>query len=72
MDTQPLSVVMPAFNKAETIMEIINVVLQQPLVAELIVVDDCSSDDTLRIVKDMAEKDPRIQVHSHAVNKGKV
>lgn len=71
MDTQPLSVVMPAFNEAETIMEIINVVLQQPLVAELIVVDDCSSDDTLRIVKDMAEKDPRIQVHSHAVNKGK-
>jgi glycosyltransferase involved in cell wall biosynthesis len=45
--TNPLlSVVMPAFNEAATIEEIIRRVLAVPLRIELIVVDDCSTDGT--------------------------
>src|SRR5439155_12576871 len=41
-----LSVVMPAFNEAGTIEEIIRRVLAVPLRMQLIVVDDCSTDGT--------------------------
>ena len=41
-----LSVVMPAFNEAGTIEEIIRRVLAVPLRTQLIVVDDCSTDGT--------------------------
>jgi glycosyltransferase involved in cell wall biosynthesis len=41
-----LSVVMPVFNEAATIEEIIRRVLAVPLRIELIVVDDCSTDGT--------------------------
>jgi len=41
-----LSVVMPAFNEADTIEEIIARVLAVPLRIQLVVVDDCSTDGT--------------------------
>jgi glycosyltransferase involved in cell wall biosynthesis len=41
-----LSVVMPAFNEADTIEEIIGRVLAVPLRIQLVVVDDCSTDGT--------------------------
>lgn len=41
-----LSVVMPAFNEAATIEEIVRRVLKVPLRIQLIVVDDCSTDAT--------------------------
>jgi len=66
-----LSVVMPAFNEAETIGEILQVVLQQPSVAEVIVVDDCSRDETFARLTELAKSEPRIKVHRHAVNLGK-
>jgi glycosyltransferase involved in cell wall biosynthesis len=41
-----LSVVMPVFNEADTVEEIIRRVLSVPVRTELIVVDDCSTDGT--------------------------
>ena len=69
--TPCLSVVMPVFNEEKTITEVIRTVLQQPLVAELICVDDCSSDGSLAVLKGLVKSDSRIQVEAHTINQGK-
>jgi len=62
---------MPVFNEEKTIAEVIRTVLQQPLVAELICVDDCSSDGSLAVLNVLLKSDARIRVEAHAVNQGK-
>lgn len=66
-----LSVVMPVFNEAKTVAEVVRVVLEQPLVAELICVDDASQDGTRGVLEQLAAADPRIRVEVHAGNQGK-
>ena len=66
-----LSVVMPVFNEAGTVAEVIRTVLLQPVVLELICVDDCSSDASLEVLTKCAAADPRIRVATHDVNQGK-
>jgi glycosyltransferase involved in cell wall biosynthesis len=48
-----LSVVMPAYNERETIEEIVGRVLAVPIRKELIVVDDCSTDGTSDMLRDL-------------------
>jgi glycosyltransferase involved in cell wall biosynthesis len=67
----PLSVVMPVFNEALTVSVIVAKVLAQPCVAELVIVDDCSSDDTWAVLQKLADGEPRIRLHRHTVNQGK-
>jgi len=64
-----LSVVMPAFNEEDTIAEIIGLVLQSPYTAELLVVDDCSTDSTAKIVESI--HDPRVRLLRQPQNGGK-
>lgn len=71
MNSNPLSVVMPAYNEGDTIGDILAIVLNQPLVAEVIVVDDGSSDHTLHTIRDLAARDSRIIVCNHEQNRGK-
>ncbi len=66
-----LSVVMPVYNEGGTVSEIIRRVLAQPPVQELIIVDDCSSDDTLAVLRKIAVTDGRIRLFNHDVNLGK-
>jgi len=66
-----LSVIMPVYNEAATVAEIIRRVLQQEPVQELIIVDDCSSDTTLEVLRELASKEGRIRLFSHDVNRGK-
>jgi glycosyltransferase involved in cell wall biosynthesis len=66
-----LSVVMPAYNEGPTVSLIIDRVLAQPCVAELIIVNDCSTDDTWAVLQDIAKKDERIRLFTHTVNQGK-
>lgn len=68
---RPLSVVIPAYNEENTVERVIYAVLAIPLVGEVVVVDDFSSDDTVRIVKGMAENEPRLRFFSHGSNQGK-
>lgn len=68
--TRPcLSLVMPAYNEQATILQAIERVLEEPFVAELIVVNDASTDSTASLLDTLA--DPRIQVLTHAKNQGK-
>ena len=62
---------MPAYNEAKTIREILLVVLEQPSVSEVIVVDDCSHDDTFEKLAEFAKSEPRVKVHRHPQNRGK-
>lgn len=66
-----LSVLMPAFNERATIETIVERVLAQPIVAELIIVDDGSTDGTRAYLRDEAQKDSRVRTVFHETNRGK-
>jgi glycosyltransferase involved in cell wall biosynthesis len=73
METEQLylSVVMPAYNEQATIAEIIGRVLEIPNLLELIIVDDCSTDQTANIVQELAAQNDRIIYFRQPVNSGK-
>ena len=60
---------MPAFNEAKTVKTIIDKVLRRPEVFQLIVVDDGSTDQTAKILKNIKHKKLTLLIHSK--NKGK-
>jgi glycosyltransferase involved in cell wall biosynthesis len=64
-----LSVVVPCYNEEATIEALINLVLDSPWVAEIIVVDDGSKDRSREILATV--NDPKVRVVLHDVNKGK-
>ncbi len=66
-----LSVVMPAYNEAATLFEVVQKVLLIPELLELIVVDDCSTDDTPAIARNLVQQDSRIIYIRHEKNLGK-
>lgn len=66
-----VSVVMPAYNAEKTIGQAIQSVLNQTHKEfELIIVDDCSKDSTLSIIRDFQYRDSRIRVLKNNVNLG--
>ena len=66
-----VTVIMPAYNAAEGIATGIESILNQTWQnIELIVVDDCSPDDTASVVKKYAEKDTRVRLRSTPKNSG--
>jgi glycosyltransferase involved in cell wall biosynthesis len=66
-----VSIIMPAFNSAETIERAISSVVAQTYACwELIVIDDASSDNTVSIVEGLARKDSRIRLVRNAMAKG--
>jgi glycosyltransferase involved in cell wall biosynthesis len=67
-----LSVVMPVFNEAATIIRVVETVLQQPSVTELLVVDDGSSDGTWEALQQVVSAHPgRVRAVRHGKNQGK-
>ena len=71
-DIQPcVSIVMPVFNEGATVTEIIKLVLAQSPVKQLIIVDDCSTDNTWEHLQAIARTDERISLTRHEVNQGK-
>lgn len=69
---QPLfSVLMTAYNREQYIAEAIESVLRQSYPSfELIICDDCSTDNTFSIIQSYAEKDERIKVYRGEKNIG--
>jgi glycosyltransferase involved in cell wall biosynthesis len=66
-----LSVVMPVFNEERTVERVVHRVLEQPRVAEIVIVNDCSRDSTAGILDKLAASDSRIRVFHHEINRGK-
>jgi glycosyltransferase involved in cell wall biosynthesis len=71
MNTTCLSVIMPVYNEAKTVEEVIRKVLEQAEVAELITVNDASKDGTGKVLKELAQSLPKMRVLEHSVNQGK-
>ncbi len=71
MSSTALSVVIPAYNEEATIMKVIREVLAVPHLAEIIVVDDCSTDRTFDLALQMASSQPLVKVLRHPRNSGK-
>ncbi|MGH9181618.1 MAG: glycosyltransferase family 2 protein, partial [Acidimicrobiales bacterium] len=66
---QCLSVVIPCYNEAATLATAVARVLASPYTSQVVIVDDASTDDTLRIAR--AVEDPRVEVLTSPVNCGK-
>jgi glycosyltransferase involved in cell wall biosynthesis len=66
-----LSVVVPAYDEEETIEARLERVLASPWVAEVVVVDDGSTDSTVERVSAIADRDPRVRLHRQPANAGK-
>jgi len=66
-----LSVVMPVYNESQTVESVIRKVLDQEEVAELITVNDASSDGTGDVLRELAKSLPKMKVFEHDVNQGK-
>jgi glycosyltransferase involved in cell wall biosynthesis len=65
------SVIIPLYNEAAFVRHVLEEVLRQPSVAEVIVVDDCSTDESSEIVLQIAKSESRIKLIRHAHNMGK-
>jgi glycosyltransferase involved in cell wall biosynthesis len=71
-DIEPcLSVVMPVFNEAATVENVVKNVLAQRPVQQLVIVDDASTDGTWGKLQPLAQNEPRIKLVRHEVNQGK-
>ena len=71
MTNNLISIITPTYNCGAYIGETIESVQQQTVHNwEMIIVDDCSTDDTQQIVAAYAEKDDRIKYHKLAQNAG--
>lgn len=66
-----LSVVMPVYNEAGTVVEIAEKVLQQPCVKELVMVNDASTDGSRKILDELGERFENVRVFHHEFNLGK-
>ena len=72
-----LSIIIPAYNEERTIGDVLESVLAvklpYKLKKQLIVVDDCSGDSTVRCVEDFQSSHPNIEIQliRHEINKGK-
>ncbi|SHK55362.1 Glycosyltransferase involved in cell wall bisynthesis [Selenomonas ruminantium] len=65
-----ISVILPTYNRAKWLLKSIKSVIEQDYQEwELIVVDDCSPDNTGEIVKELAKTDARIRYIRNEVNK---
>jgi len=68
---QCLSVVIPAYNEATTIERVVQRLLQLPNLLEVIIVDDCSTDRTSEILRQLANQNSQLKVIRHPKNAGK-
>jgi len=72
-DAMKVSVVMPVYNEAGSVDDILSRVLglENPKIYELIVVDDGSTDDSSLNVKAWCERDERVRFFQQPQNRGK-
>lgn len=69
-----LSLVVPCYNEQSTLAQCVASVLNlksDDLNLQIIVVDDCSQDNSLKVANQLAEKHPEITVLHHRINLGK-
>jgi hypothetical protein len=66
-----LSVVVPAYNEENTLERVVEKLLRLPRLLEIIIIDDCSDDQTNQIATRLASQIKRVRVHRMPKNGGK-
>jgi glycosyltransferase involved in cell wall biosynthesis len=66
-----LSVVVPVYNEQATLAEVVGKLLKVPCLLEIIIVDDCSTDGTGEVARELAETNPQVRVLRQQRNAGK-
>lgn len=68
-----VSVVIPCYNYADYLpLAVESAVNQTGVLVEVIIVDDCSTDESLAVAERLAGEHPRVRVIDHPVNRGPV
>src|SRR5579875_113291 len=65
-----LSVIVPAFNEERTLNRVVEKLLSIPNLLEIIIVDDCSTDNTLLIAERLQQSYAKVKVLKHNRNQG--
>jgi glycosyltransferase involved in cell wall biosynthesis len=74
---ETLSIVIPAYNEGRTIHLILDkikkIVLMDGLQKEIVIINDCSTDNTEEVILSYADRNPELKLsyYKHAVNQGK-
>jgi glycosyltransferase involved in cell wall biosynthesis len=77
MDLTKLSIIIPAYNEGPTISLILDkiktVELVHNITKELIIIDDCSTDDTAIAIANYTKQNPQLDIryYKHEINQGK-
>ncbi|HSU33736.1 MAG TPA: glycosyltransferase family 2 protein [Bryobacteraceae bacterium] len=66
-----LSIVVPAYNEEKTVATVTERLLLVEHLYEIIIVDDCSTDNTSVVARRLAERHPQVRVIRHERNGGK-
>ena len=67
--TPVFSIILTTYNGSKEILETLQSILYQSFADfEIIINDDCSTDDTVKVIKSI--KDPRIKIHQNKINLG--
>jgi len=66
-----LSVVIPAYNEENTLGSVVKEVLAIPNLLEIVIVDDCSSDQTAAIAAELSARHSRVKYVRQSANAGK-
>lgn len=69
-----LSLIIPCYNEEKTLREIVECVLRirrEWLKLELVIVDDCSRDDSWNVAQNLKKEHPEIKLARHKSNQGK-
>lgn len=71
MESIKISVIIPVFNPGDGISKCIECLQQQTFQAiEMIFIDDCGTDNSIKIIRDAAKKDTRIRLLTNSQNIG--
>ena len=69
-----LSLIVPCYNEENTLAGIVDRILQlqsDELKLQIVIVDDCSSDNSREVARKLADDHPEIKLAFHSVNQGK-
>lgn len=66
-----LSVVVPVYNEAATLGQVVRKLLSVPGLLEIIIVDDCSSDGSEAVARELAQQHAQVRLVRHERNAGK-
>lgn len=70
MESIDVSFVIPAYNCAQYIRKVVNSIFRQGLESfEIVIVDDCSTDNTLETLHELAHEHPCVKVVRHEINR---